>query len=302
MPRLRSRLRRVAAGLAALLLVLAAVFAWNGLNGSWRDAEHGTTAHPPRPAESTLTLAAFNLAKADFHGGGFEFASADDVRAKLDEVAAMLREHDVDVLFLSEVVYEAAPCPVNQVAYLAEAAGFHAWVYGDNYRFGWPGLRIRAGNAILSRFPLEPIAVHELTGDAPFWNPTNVRRVVLAEVVLGEERLGLASIRNDSFDLENNALQAREVLELTADRPYLLGGDFNAEPHDESIGLFAESGRFQGVFDGPATYPARGPSRRIDTILVPPDGMRVVDARVLDVDLSDHEPVIVVVESTGSPR
>ncbi len=46
------------------------------------------------------------------------------------------------------------------------------------------------------------------------------------------------------------------------------------------------------MFEGEGTWPAEDVRRRIDTVLVP-EGWRVVEERVLDVGLSDHEPVVV---------
>ena len=229
---------------------------------------------------------------------GYRFAKPAAVRARLDAIAQQLREHEVDLAFLSEIVREAAPAPLDQVRYLAEAAGFHAWVYGDNYSFGLPFARIRAGNALLSRFPLRPGAVLQLPGARPFYRPTNNRRVVFGELLLGTRAHPFAVVRLDSFDLANNLRQGRALL-AESSRDTLFGGDFNCEPGDAAFQLWRDSGRFAGVFDGPPTYPAHAPSRRIDTVLVPPSFGRVLEARVLDWDLSDHEPVLVTVELAG---
>ena len=289
--------RRRLFGLALLALVaLLALFAWNGLERSWRVPESGLTTAPADAAGPTLRVMAFNLAKLGFHRGGLEFADSSEVRSRLEAVAAVAREHEADLLFLSEVVWQAGTSPVNQVIELAEAAGFHAWTYGDNYSWGLPGLRVRSGNAILSRFPLRDGRVTQLVGGAPFWNPTNNRRLLEAEVQLGDSWLRCASLRNDSIDLANNAAQVEQILSALPDDPLLLAGDVNAEPHERPLALLRESGRFRGVFDGAPTFPSHAPGRRIDTVLVPASFGGVVSQVVLDVNLSDHEPVLVVIE------
>ncbi|MDF1838908.1 MAG: hypothetical protein P1V35_13640, partial [Planctomycetota bacterium] len=58
-------------------------------------------------SQSTWTLMAWNIAKCDFHQGGLNFRSEEDVRGHLDKLAAVILEQDVDILFLSEAVFEA---------------------------------------------------------------------------------------------------------------------------------------------------------------------------------------------------
>lgn len=303
-----SKLKRIAGLFAVGGTALLALFAWNGLEDSWRIPDHGTTLAEARKLTASelesgtvVSVMAWNLAKCFFHAGGTRFRTEDEVRRRLDRIAEVVREHDVDLLFLSEVVFEAGPCPVNQVTYLAEAIGFHAWCYGDNYSFGVPGYRIRSGNALLSRFPLKPVAVEPLPGGKPFWSPSNNRRLLWASAAMGGEELLCGSVRNDSFDLQVNALQVEAILASLGSRPALLAGDFNAEPGDRSMELLRSSGRFVGVFDGPATYPARLPKRRIDSVLLPRARARLLFHQVLDVDLSDHEPVHVIARFRAFP-
>ncbi len=289
--------------LLAIGLALVGLFTWNGLETSWRVPTVGSTAHPERvlsadeTAAFTLTTMAWNIAKCDFHQRGTEFKSEADVRAQLDRMAEVITAAGVDLLFLSEVVLEATPCPVNQVEYLAEKAGFAHWCYGDNYSFGIPGARIRSGNAFLSKLPMEALRVDQLPGGTPFWRPTGNRRILWAEIELLGERVECASLRNDSFDLKNNAEQVRGIVAGLSTRPTVAAGDFNAKPGTEALRLWKASGRFAGVFDGAPTFPATGPNRRIDTVLLPAEWSAQYGAtwsdEVLDVDLSDHEPVVV---------
>ncbi|MCP5020483.1 MAG: hypothetical protein GY930_01795 [bacterium] len=241
---------------------------------------------------------AFNLAKGFVYDGGLDFKTEEQITSWLDEVAALVIAEEVDLLFLSEVVFEAGPCPINQVTYLAEAAGFHAWAYGDFYSFGIPGYRMRSGNAILSRFPLKALEVQQLAGARHFWNPHGTRRLLWAEIELGgAQPLLVGSGRNETFIRVNKPVQVRQILDrlkTEGDRPVLLAGDFNDTPTSESFRLWRGSGRFQGVFDGKPTWPARAPRRRIDSVLVPIAWPELVGERVLDVKLSDHRPVVVV--------
>lgn len=282
--------RRLLHWTAVFLAAVALLFTLNGLFPGWEDGEEGTTAVAAADAGRQVRVLAFNIAKCFQHLGGLSFADPDDVRARLDGIAELIREHRVDIACISEIVKESPPCPVDQVTYLAEKAGMHAWAFGENYSWGLPFLRLRAGNALLSRFPLRVRSVDQLAGGTPFWDPTNNRRILWCEVLLGEEWLSVASVRNDSFDPENNAVQAREILDALGRRPALLGGDFNARPDTKSMRLFRNHG-FAGRIDGPLTYPARDPDRRIDYVLAPAS-WTLIEERVLTSDLSDHLPVL----------
>ncbi len=60
--------------------------------------------------------------------------------------------------------------------------------------------------------------------------------------------------------------------------------------------LFVFNGT-NGFHGGGMTFaPAADVRRRIDTVLVPTTFGSIESSRMLDVDLSDHEPVLVVVE------
>lgn len=234
---------------------------------------------------------AFNLAKCGFHRGGLSFRDAAEVRGTLDEIAALIRREHVDIAFLSEIVWEAGPCPVNQVAYLAETSGLNHYAFGENYSFGLPWYRIRSGNAVISKVPLEARALQQLAGPQGLLDPTNCRRALWVEVDLGVRKFLAASVRNDSFDLENNAVQVDELLQYAAQRDVVLAGDFNAERDSTSIRRVMDASRLQCVPTGSPTYPARSPERQIDYIFAPSDWV-VVSQSVPETLVSDHRPVI----------
>lgn len=293
----RSIKRRLVIASAILAGVALALFVWNGIDPAWRQPEYGECDVAPQPAPRELRVLAYNIAKASFHGGGLRFRSPEVVRERLDRIAELIRREDPHVVLLSEVVWEAGPSPVNQVRYLAERAGMHAYAYGDNYRFGLPFFRIRSGNAILSRLPLRPVAVRQLAGATPFFAPTGNRRALWCEIEVADETVAVASLRNDSFDLANNTEQALQILEECRS-PTLLGGDMNAQPHDPGPLALQRSGLFLPLGEGPPTYPASAPERRIDFVLAPAH-WRQVESRTLDTLLSDHLPVLAVYDTAG---
>lgn len=282
----------------AVFVVGAASFVFNGVNGGWRMPETGSGGgEVARTPAREIRILACNLFKCGFHEGGLSFASTATIHERLDRIAATIEREQSDLVFLSEVVMEAGPAPVDQVEYLARKCGFAHFASSENYNFGWPWYRIRSGNAILSRFPCTPLETMQLHGGRPFWAPTNNRRILWCELEINGQSLLTGSVRNDSFDLENNLLQTQQIVDYVRDRPALLAGDFNAEPHTRSMSMLRDGGRFSGVVEGPPTFPAHAPTRRIDYILAP-STWELVEHRVVETGVSDHLAVV----STYRPR
>lgn len=242
-------------------------------------------------ADETVTVVSYNVAKGFAHKKGMEFDTAEAVRTRMARMAEVVRAENPDLVFLSEVMTECTPCPVNQLEELARGCGLPYWAFGENYCFGVPFYRVVGGNAILSRTPLTPVANLSLAGRKPFWDTQNSRRALFATTELRGQTVLLGSLHNDSFDIRNNATQVREQLAFIGDRSCVLAGDFNAKPTQEPIKLLKESGRFAGAFDGPPTFPADAPEKRIDFVFAP-QGWEHIETRVLDTQASDHRPVV----------
>jgi endonuclease/exonuclease/phosphatase family metal-dependent hydrolase len=277
-----------------MLLVagLASAFAWVGSRGTWQTPEiverEGLAAVSCR---GELTLLAVNLAKLGFHRGGLDFTPQRTLEARVDRAARALIESRADVVCLSEVVQCGGPVRYDQVRALAEAGGYRYSVFLPNYDFGVPGLRICAGNAILSKFPLRRARGQQLAGERPFWSPTNNRRALWCELRLGAAWLPLASIRNDSFDLANNADQVRELLLETGGAPALIAGDLNCTPTSVPGRLWRSAANMEALDDGPPTHPADAPTRRIDDALWPAT-WELIEHAVVDTGSSDHLGVV----------
>lgn len=291
--------RRMFIALLALFLLIALpaiLFVVNGIVlADGETTRVGTTSHPPateaEEGPRQVKVLAYNIAKGFAHNGGLSFEKSAVVAARMEKIAGLIRAEAPDLVFLSEAIFECGPCPVNQVVTLAESAGMHAWAFGENYNIGLRFYRVVGGNAILSRRPLEPVANLSLAGRRPFYVTKNNRRALFCAVQLGRRRVLLASLHNDSFSITNNMRQMRQILEFVGDWPAILAGDFNARPDEKPIRVVRDCGHFIGAFEGPLTFPARAPEKRIDFIFAPKD-WELVEHRVLESDLSDHRPVV----------
>jgi endonuclease/exonuclease/phosphatase family metal-dependent hydrolase len=283
------------AGIGALIVLLLALFVFNGLVFADRHTPQvrhfkTLTPGPSRSRPGQVTIVSYNIAKAFAHKGGFEFASREAVEESLQRMAEVIRTERPDFVFLSEALTELAPCDVNQVEYLARECGFPHVATGENYNVGLPFYRVVGGNAILSRQPLKPVANIDLAGRKPFWVTQNNRRALFVSAQLGGKDVLLAALHNDSFDMRNNTAQMQQILDYVGDRPAILAGDFNNRPGDQSIKLIRESGKFTGEFDGPPTFFEGKRAERIDYIFVPAS-WEMLDAKVVADDTSDHRPL-----------
>ncbi len=291
----RRRWWRIPLLVLLLLIVLPLLlFTLNGTvlaNGERAVVRSHPDVTPTAATDDTVTVVSYNVAKGFAHKSGFTFDTTENVRARVARMADVVKAENPDLVFLSEVMTDCTPCPVNQLDELARGIGLPHTAFGENYNIGLPFCRVVGGNAILSRTPLEPVANISLSGRKPFWETKNSRRALFVSTEIRGQTVLLGSLHNDSYSRANNAVQVREILAFVGDRPCVLAGDFNAKPTEEPMTLLAASGQFTGAFDGPPTFPADAPNQRIDYVFAPAAwehvGTRVID----EPKASDHRPV-----------
>ena len=226
----------------------------------------------------------------------------------LERVAAIVRDSKADVVLLQEVDNGTTRSgKVDQTARLRQLTGFSG-AFGKtiDYQGGEYGI------AILSRWPITSDTLihlvvdssgissgvsHEARGAlvAVLRSPTGSLRVVNTH---------LDASRTDSFRIQ----EVRTVLQVASKQQFVrqvtvpdiwrtlfVGGDFNSEPKSSvhaaviSAGwrdAFDECGRGRGL-----SFPEDRPVKRIDYLFIQGD-TRCAEARVLDVQASDHRPVV----------
>jgi endonuclease/exonuclease/phosphatase family metal-dependent hydrolase len=145
------------------------------------------------------------------------------------------------------------------------------------------GMRVRVHGHRDVQFPLTP--------------GRHMRGAVLVDCSVGGTRCTVAGAHLATAAGER-PLQAEIVRRTLAavEPPVLLGLDVNEEPDGRAWRALTGSGLIDAGAGGAPTYPAAGPCRRIDAVLVDPR-CEVVAYRVLDSPearrASDHLPVLV---------
>jgi endonuclease/exonuclease/phosphatase family metal-dependent hydrolase len=295
---MKKRLKVLVVLLLVGIVVVGVLFVVNGtlLAGGEQPSQGTVTTsidEVPVEAVGQVRVMAFNLAKCFVMTGAVSFESEAAVLDRLDKLAAIIRAENPDIVCLSEVMTEAGPCDVNQVAELARKTGLRHWAFGENYCFGLPFLRVVGGNAILSRYPIEPVANLSLAGRRPFYITRNSRRALFARVVLPSGSVGVWSLHNDSYDMDNNLVQVEQLLKYPGTVGSIMAGDFNAGPESGSIKRLWQTNYFAGQLDGESTFPVENPDQRIDFVFGP-RGWTLLEHKVIHNDVSDHCAVMSV--------
>lgn len=227
----------------------------------------------------------------------------------LDRVAAIVRDAGVDVALLQEVDRGTERSGAeDQPAVLRDLSGLDA-VFGRtlDYQGGEYGI------AVLSAVPVVDRAITPMAVDPPqeraggSYEPRGILRATLE--MPGGTPLHVLNTHLDASGADHYRIQEVAQLVRLADSlraaggAVMLGGDLNAEPDSEVIGVLTAAGWRDawaecGAGDG-LTFPAAAPVKRIDYLFVSP-GLRCTAARVLDSTASDHRGLLVELRAIGS--
>ncbi len=228
------------------------------------------------------------------HGAGT------DGKLDLPRIAAVIRRLEPDLVALQEVdVGTRRVQGVDQAAELGRLTGMHA-VFGKAMDYGGG----QYGEALLSRWPLSDVRVHNL----PCTAGREPRCALAARVQLGGD--GPAVVLTGTH-LEHAAATLRlcqagklaPALAAGNDLPAILAGDFNAEPDSPPIRVLLPHWTDATAGKPEATWPADVPNVKIDYVFFrPAERWRVVQKQVVEERVaSDHRPLLVVLEWVSAP-
>jgi len=257
-----------------------------------------------------------------------------EVTARLDEVAALVRKHQVDVLILQAVDFGSRfAAELDQADYLARKLSFgyvsraHIWRH-PHLPFPDPlGGRMTGpvdlGLAVVSRIPLAEARRFSLPGITMdnWWKTTFAPQFCLHQVELaaGRRHLLLFNTVLTSADVLTRERQARQVAHIIGQQSGGLGilaGTLHAQPtkivpgverrHDYSYDLVRHRRNFAPLFADPeairdpgkyATHRATDGTTRLWDYVLPERDVQVRSWQLLDTasTLSPHRPLLLEV-------
>ncbi len=251
-----------------------------GLDGRVVGLQGGAPVAPSARTD-TLRILAYNT----HHGEGM------DEVLDLGRIGELISALEPDLVTLQEIDNQAERTGgVDQAGAYGALTGMEP-LFGDFMEFQ----NGHYGMALLSGLPILDWANHRLPPGA------EPRSALTARISLpnsGKEVVisGIHFYRTE----EERLAQAQTLMEALEDEDgiVILAGDFNSTPGDPVMEFLEAEWSVLQKHGSPLTFPADGPEREIDFILVRPwNGFRVLEYRVLDEEVaSDHRPIFMVLE------
>jgi glycerophosphoryl diester phosphodiesterase len=239
-----------------------------------------------RQLPPTVSVATYNIHHA---------AGTDDV-LDLERIAREIERGGAEIVGLQEVDrhWSERSQFVDQAQWLADRLGMEV-AYGANLDLDPPAPgqpRRQYGTAILSQHPI----VYSRNIHLPRPENGEQRGLLEAGIDVGGVRLRVANTHLQHNSAVERRAQTERIVELLrpARNPIVLMGDLNAPPGTQELAplspRFVDAWPRGGEGDG-FTYPAEGPTARIDYVLTTAD-VDVSDARVLTSPASDHAQLV----------
>lgn len=209
----------------------------------------------------------------------------------LPAIAKVITESGADLVALQEVDVHThrSGKDVNQAEELGRLTGMnHFFVKGIDYEGGEYGIAILSRFKILKTDSLRLPMKEGLSGEPRVLALVTVKPAKGQKLVFGSTHLDLKA--------ETRVLQAEAIVKhLEGSKlPVILGGDFNARPETQEIGIFDQHFKRSSIPNG-FTIPVAHPNREIDFIMYKPEAkFHVIEHEVIDEQYaSDHLPVYV---------
>lgn len=216
----------------------------------------------------------------------------------LRRIATLIRNTGADIVALQEVdVGTRRVGGINQPQQLAQWTGMYV-AFGTAIPFQ-NGL---FGNAILSRYPILRQNTRQISG------PEGAEIRILLEAQLNipvpshKQNSFILTVWNTHFDYQSEKIRIQSVQRIgnwisSTSGPLLLLGDFNAEPHAESIQLMGQSLQNASSSRITPTIPSDSPTQQLDYIWFRPSiSWKLKNIQVLHDPIShiasDHRPLL----------
>lgn len=212
----------------------------------------------------------------------------------IDAIVRVIRAENPDLVALQEVdVNTERSGPYDQAAEIAQKLGmYHFFGKAIDYQGGAYGV------AILSKYRLYATTMQRL----PMETGGEARVMAVASLKLPDSTaIRFATTHLDAqSDPANRIAQMERIVGIAEDEllPFIIGGDFNAEPGSDEIDLLDAHFERTCRLCAP-TIPATNPARAIDFIAFhhPENKFEAATHNVVDErSASDHRPVTAVID------
>jgi endonuclease/exonuclease/phosphatase family metal-dependent hydrolase len=219
----------------------------------------------------------------------------DYIEKKIDlqKFADTIKSLDADVVGLNEMRGEGTDAEyTEQVKILSELTGMKYYYFAKAIDIQGKG---PYGNGMLSKIPILGVETVKI----PDPDPKKYSGYYETRCILKAELEGGVTVLITHFGLnpdeQENAVAT--VVENLRDARCVLMGDFNVRPENPVLDPIRE--RMQDtaeVFEGERlSFPSDAPDRKIDYLFVSRD-VKVLDADIPEIVVSDHRPYTVTVE------
>lgn len=241
----------------------------------WPEPPVEPPAPVPPPADGAVRLLTLNVAHGRKLATHQALLSPLTVRRNLEEIAALLRASEADVVALQEADGPSAwSGNFDHVELLARLTGRRAHFRGEHNAFTLGGAALASGTALLSRLPLErPRSLRFGTS----WRDTKGFVSATIPVAAWGTDLEVVSLHLEPFNPVIRRQQVRRLADAIGGRrgPLVVLGDFNCSWSEQARQLRPLARElalrpYQPQHRAP-TYPSRRPWRRLDWILISAD-------------------------------
>ncbi|MDP6636995.1 MAG: endonuclease/exonuclease/phosphatase family protein [Phycisphaerae bacterium] len=267
--------------------------------------------------DGTLRVVTFNIAHGrGLTGSNWQLGRKEAQLSRLDQIAALLRDANADIVVLNEVDFDAVwTSGVNQARYIARKAGFPFLAEQRNFDMAIPFFSLRWGNAILSKRPIANAQCVNFAAHAT-WERivAGHKKGLLCEIELGDGSVTrVLGVHLDTRSESTRLPAAKQIENIRAESktPLILAGDMNSGPlgfpdvRPTSDGrtcmsyLLATGAYRTDPLSEPGpddyTFPSSNPTRTIDWILVTRE-WKITSRTVLNRQLSDHNAVLMEIQ------
>jgi endonuclease/exonuclease/phosphatase family metal-dependent hydrolase len=223
-------------------------------------------------------------------------------RRNLEEIAALIRSADADLVLLQEVDRGTKRSGnVDQLRILGDLTAYStAFGRSLDYDGGQYGIAALARERI-SHSTTEPLPIQPPQARAGgSYEPRAALTIATTTRIGALDAINthLDSSKDEGYRLQESAHIVGMAKRLARNQLLVAGGDFNAEPSSATYaqviaGGLKDAWKECGAGDG-LTYPADTPVKRIDYLFLAA-GLRCTKAEVIDTRASDHRPLLVTI-------